>query len=307
MRSSKYSLLTRKVLGSTPSARTAQMNKPKIGFIGQGFVGKSYADNFEARGYTVIRYAKEKPYNNNKDAIKDCEVVFIAVPTPTTPKGFNFEAIREVLPLVGKGKIAIIKSTVLPGTTQLLQKENSGIIILCSPEFLRETSARRDVDHPDRNIIGIVEKTKHYIEAAEKVMGILPKAPYIKICLAGEAELTKYAGNTFLYAKIVYINMLYDLAKELGCEWDTIAKNMMADPRIGNSHMSPKHQSGRGAGGHCFIKDFAAFRNFYKGNISDEMGVTVLRAIEEKNKNLLMESGKDVGILKGVYNINKDK
>ena len=89
----EHSTDTRKVLGSTPSART-RMNKVKIGFIGQGFVGKNYADNFEVRGYAVIRYAKEKPYNKNKEAIKDCEVVFIAVPTPTTPKGYDASIIR---------------------------------------------------------------------------------------------------------------------------------------------------------------------------------------------------------------------
>ena len=99
------------------------MNNLKIGFIGQGFVGKNYADDFEARGYAVIRYAKEKPYNKNKDAIKDCEVVFVAVPTPTTPKGYDASIIRTVLPLTGVGTIVVLKSTIFPGLTEKIKEE----------------------------------------------------------------------------------------------------------------------------------------------------------------------------------------
>ena len=60
-----------------------------IGFVGQGWIGKHYADNFEARGYMVVRYALEEPYVKNKEKIKECGIVFIAVPTPTSPKGFD--------------------------------------------------------------------------------------------------------------------------------------------------------------------------------------------------------------------------
>ena len=86
--------------------------KPLIGFIGQGFVGKAYADDFENRGFKNVRYALEEPYRNNKDLIKDCDIVFIAVPTPTTEKGFDDSIIRGAVKLVGKGKIAVIKSTI---------------------------------------------------------------------------------------------------------------------------------------------------------------------------------------------------
>src|SRR5580692_663281 len=86
-------------------------NKPLIGFIGQGWIGKAYADNFEERGYEVVRYALEKPYIKNKDKIAECDIVFIAVWTPTTPKGFDSSVVENVLPLVGEGKIAVLKST----------------------------------------------------------------------------------------------------------------------------------------------------------------------------------------------------
>ena len=65
-----------------------------IGFIGQGWIGKHYADEFQARMYDVIRYSLEEPYIQNKERIKECEVVFIAVPTPTTPEGFDDSIVR---------------------------------------------------------------------------------------------------------------------------------------------------------------------------------------------------------------------
>jgi len=67
-----------------------------IGFIGQGWIGKNYADDFEKRGYETVRYSLEKPYVDNKEKIKDCDLVFIAVPTPTTPTLANFN--RAALP-----------------------------------------------------------------------------------------------------------------------------------------------------------------------------------------------------------------
>ncbi|MEK7554178.1 MAG: hypothetical protein AAB517_02310 [Patescibacteria group bacterium] len=276
-----------------------------IGFIGQGWIGKNYADNFEDRGFEIIRYGKEELYRENKDKIAECGIVFIAVPTPTTREGFSAKIVEEVLAYVGSGNIAVIKSTILPGTTLALQEKYPDITVLFSPEFLREATVRKDVDNPDRNIIGIIRE--EHRPAAEEVMKILPRAPYENICSVEEAELTKYAGNTFLYLKVVYMNMLYDLAQTFGGDWETIAKNVSADARIGSSHMHPVHTSGhakspgRGAGGHCFIKDFAAFADFYRKNIPDAVGHELFTAIERKNISLLRASGKDLELLEEVY------
>lgn len=279
--------------------------KPRVGFIGQGWIGKNYADHFEDRGFQIVRYAKEEPYNANKGRIAECDIVFIAVPTPTTREGFSAKIVEDVLACVGKGNIAVIKSTILPGTTRKLQEKYPNITVLFSPEFLREATVRHDVDNPDRNIIGITRE--EHRETAKKVMKILPRAPYESICSAEEAELTKYAGNTFLYLKVVYMNTLYDLAQTLGGDWETVAKNVSADHRIGDSHMYPVHASGhtknpgRGAGGHCFIKDFSAFADFYRKNVPDAVGHELFTAIERKNISLLRASGKDLELLEEVY------
>lgn len=277
------------------------MNKPTIGFIGQGFIGKNYANDFELRGYTVVRYALEEPYRQNKEKIATCDIVFIAVPTPSTPEGFDYGIVQSSLKLVGQGKIAVIKSTILPGTTEELLKENPSIFVFHSPEFLREVSAAQDAAHPDRNIVGIPFDTEGYKKKADEIISVLPPAPFTKICSAKEAELVKYGGNNFFYTKIVYMNLIYNLTQKLGCDWEVVRDAMVADPRIGSSHMNPVHSGGRGAGGHCFIKDFAAMKSFYEKNITDDFGLDVLKAIEKKNIALLEESHKDAGLLEGVY------
>ncbi len=281
----------------------------RIGFIGQGWIGKNYADDFEIRGFEVVRYALEEPFVQNADKIAECDIVFIAVPTPTTVKGFDDSIIRAAIKKVGKGKIAVIKSTILPGTVESIQAENPDIIVFHSPEFLREANASYDAANPNRNIIGIPDDNEFYRHAAQSVLEVLPSAPFQAICSAREAEFVKYAGNCFLYLKVVYVNMLYDLAKQLGCDWETVKTMFAADPRIGSSHLNPVHasghagetQAGRGAGGHCFIKDFAAFSELYEKLLGDKAGLGMLDGIKDKNLDLLLKSGKDLDLIAGVY------
>ncbi|MEO8637396.1 MAG: hypothetical protein ABI430_00655 [Candidatus Taylorbacteria bacterium] len=272
-----------------------------IGFIGQGWIGKHYADDFEKRGYEVVRYAKEEPYIGNKKEIGKCDIVFIAVPTPTTPKGFSDSIVQSVLPLVGQGKIAVIKSSLLPGRTEALQKKFPRISIVHSPEFLREVSAAFDAENPRRNIVGIPKDTKAGRAVARKVLSVLPQAPYSTICSAREAEFIKYAGNCFLFTKVVYTNILYDLARELGISWKVIQEAMGKDPRIGESHLDPIHGKGRGAGGHCFIKDFSAFASFHDDTMKSVQSGRVLRELEKKNIELLKSTAKDIELLREVY------
>ena len=277
------------------------IGKPLVGFIGQGFVGKAYADEFEKRGFKTVRYALEEPYRNNKEKIRECDIVFIAVPTPTTEKGFDDSIIRGAVKLVGKSKTVVIKSTILPGTTASIQKENPDIFVFHSPEFLTEVTALFDAGHPTRNILGVPTLFKVAKTKATEVMAILPKAPFELITGAEEAELIKYGGNCWFYFKVIFVNMLYDLAAEKNIDWAVVRDAMSADPRIGRSHLDPIHKSGRGAGGHCFIKDFAAFAEMYRDAVGDTAGRAVLESLQDKNIDLLLKSGKDLELLTGVY------
>lgn len=273
----------------------------KIGFIGQGYIGKNYADDFERRGYTVVRYAVEPEYSMNKDAIKDCDMVFIAVPTPTTPAGFDDSIVRSVVKLVGKGKIAVVKSTIVPGTIASIQAENPDIFVFHSPEFLTKKTAAEDAAHPRRNIIGIPKETPEFRAAAQAVIDVLPAAPFSSIVSAEEAEMIKYASNAFYYTKVVFMNLLYDINQKMGGDWQHIRDAMAADPWIGNWHLEPVHKTGRGAGGFCLIKDFAAFRMTYEKLIGESRGAELLRKIEDTNLELLLASNKDVEALTSTY------
>jgi UDPglucose 6-dehydrogenase len=272
-----------------------------IGFIGQGFIGKNYADDFEERGHNIIRYDIEL-HKENKEKIKDCDITLIAVPTPTTPQGFDSSILDEVLNLIGDNKIAVIKSTIKIGTTQELQKKHPNIIVMHSPEFLVERTASYNSRNPDRNIIGITNlEDKELYKNAELVKSILPKAPYNLITKVENAELIKYGGNCLLYTRVIFMNMFYDLIeRHKGLDYEKITEAMAADPRIGPTHMAVSHQGGRGAGGHCFIKDFEALIEMLGENRLEKQK-EVCESIRDINLDYMRNSGKDLELLKGVY------
>jgi nucleotide sugar dehydrogenase len=284
------------------------MINQKIGFIGQGWIGKNYANDFEQRGLSVVRYGLEPEYIGNKEKIKDCDIVFVAVPTPTTPKGFDYSIVEKSLELVGQGKIAVIKSTILPGTTETLQQKYPKIFVMHSPEFLREIHAAYDAANPTRNIVGIPNMSDEFQEKAKQVLNVLPKAKYEKIMRSCEAELVKYIGNCFLYEKVVFFNQMYDLAISLGLDYQNIRDAVVKDERIGDSHTAVAHASGhnqqilgRGAGGHCFIKDFEALIEMFKKQLPDDkLGLDALEAIKKRNYKYLVDTQKDLDLLKGV-------
>ena len=282
-----------------------------IGFIGQGWIGKHYADDFEARSFTVVRYSLEEPYVQNKAKISECDIVFVAVPTPTTADGFSYAPVRDALSIITPGSTVVIKSTLYPGTTKSLQKEFPHLFVMHSPEFLREAHAAHDAANPERNLIGLPEDTEAFRVRAQEVLHVLPRAPYERIMSAYDAEMVKYAGNCFLYTKVVFMNILYDLVMCGGGDWEVFRDALINDPRIGASHTEPIHTSGhdsgdskqkRGAGGHCFIKDFEAFRRLTLDQIQDHGDVhEFLYAMTKYNNRLLQDSGKDVDLLSGVF------
>ena len=275
--------------------------QPIVGFVGQGYVGKNYADDFEKRGFRVVRYALEEPYRKNKAKIKMCDIVFVAVPTPSTPKGFDGSIVKEALSLVGKAKIAAIKSTIVPGMTRQLQKAFPAITVLFCPEFLSVATAAYDVANPFVNVIGTAGESPRHKAAAKLALSVLKKAPESIICTSEEAELIKYAHNISGYMQILTFNTVYDLAEAFGADWNPIQRAIEADPLICNRYANPVHKGGRGAGGYCFIKDMAAYSRHYRDTTGNTVGAKFLKAAEEKNISLLIKSNKDLDLLSAVY------
>lgn len=274
----------------------------KIGFIGQGFVGKHIADDFERRGHIIVRYALEPEFALNRKFISECDLVFVAVPTPTTPNGFDSSIVEEVVSLVGEGKIAVIKSTLLPGTTKKIQDTHRDKVILFSPEFLCEATAAYDAAHPMFNIVGVAYDSAGHRKAAETVIKLLPQSDNNFILRAHAAEFFKYVHNIHGFMRVILANVFYDLATVMDVDWSDVKLIMDNDPMMSPYYNSPSHKGGRGAGGNCFIKDMAAFRRLFEDHCSeDALGLTVLRAMEEKNLELLASTYKSQNLVEGVY------
>lgn len=273
-----------------------------IGFIGQGYVGKNYADNFEARGFNVIRYSLDPEHVSNKNRISEAHLVVIAVPTPTTNGAFDDSLVREALGLLREGQIVVLKSTIQKGTTDKLQQDYRHLVLMHVPEFLREAYAREDVDFPSRNIIGLGGDTEAHHEAAKLVEDIFPKAKHTMKVPAVDAEFIKYTHNTMGVMMIVYTNILYDLAQAHGVEWSSVKDAILHNPWFPEKYLDPVHKDGRGAGGNCFIKDFAALVESYETRVPDDReGIELLHAIAKKNNRLLRDTGKSIDILNKVY------
>lgn len=283
------------------------MKKPLIGFIGQGWIGKNYADDFEKRGYKTVRYALEEPYRANKEKIAECPIVFVAVPTPTTPKGFDDSIVRAALSAAASGTTVVIKSTLVPGTTASIQKQFPKLFVMHSPEFLSRGTAAYDAAHPIENIVGIPKNSAAFQTRAKAVIAVLPKAPS-KVVSAETAELFKYVHNTSLFARSIYMNVLYDLSQKLGVKWKDIKELIINDPMIAFQdpvvakwHIEPNPLAGRGVGGDCHIKDFETFSRLFKTLVGDPVGMAMIDAMKKKNISLLLESKKDLDLLEGVY------
>lgn len=250
-----------------------------------GTVGSAFAHYFEKKGKKPVLYDKFKK-SHPKEKINGADIIFICVPTPYRKKGgFDLSLVEETVSFIEEGKTIVIKSTVLPGSTDRLQEENPGKKILFSPEFLREATAKKDIFKPKRQIVGFTEKSK---DVAQDVLDILPPAPFEMVMPAKEAEMVKYFGNTFLASKVIFANQIYDLCEKLGIDYDLVRKAASADERIGKSHLDVWHADYRGYGGKCFPKDIKALIQ-----LADEAEVDLSfhKAVEEINNRLMKEQG----------------
>jgi UDP-glucose 6-dehydrogenase len=83
--------------------------------------------------------------------------------------------------------------------------------------------------------------------------------------------------------------------------WDVLKGAFLADPMMSHTYLNPVHKSGRGAGGHCFIKDMEAFIQQFEKTVKDEKSLKILETIRNKNNHLLLSTGKDLDLLEGIY------
>jgi UDPglucose 6-dehydrogenase len=256
-------------------------------------------------------------------AVRDAEVIFIAVGTPQGDNGeADISAVEAVARTIGENlnsyKIICTKSTVPIGTGEKICKIINTAIsaggtfdYVSNPEFLREGSAVKDFLWPDRVVIGA---------ASDKAFDILRdvyrplyvnETPMLHTNVA-TAEMIKYAANAFLALKISYINEVANLCEKVGADVHQVSKAMGQDGRISPKFLHP----GPGYGGSCFPKDTHAIAELArkKGAPMNTIDAAINTNIKQKKrmaeklKDLLGGnfSGKMVGILGLAFKPNTD-
>jgi len=233
----------------------------KIGIIGQGFVGNAVYQKFK-NFYDVKTFDLDasKCNSTEDEVIKSSKIIFVCLPTPMNPDGScNISIVENVIKKINnkvKGKIVVIKSTIIPGTTYKLNKKYKNNSICFNPEFLTERNAVDDYNNQDRIILGGPRNSTSVLKQVFSV--VFPSANIIKTD-SSYAEMVKYVANTFLSVKVSFANEIYHLCKKLKLDYDKIIEYAKYDERLGKSHWSvPGPDGDFGFGGHCFPKDLQA-------------------------------------------------
>ncbi len=262
----------------------------KIAIMGTGMVGGALDRYFKTQNIEAALYDPPKGMDN-RTVLGEADTIFVAVPTPyyLDREGFDdsfLKAAIEAIPV--KGKTIVLKSTIIPGTTDRFQELYPQHRFLFNPEFLTETTADYDMCHPNRQVVGYTAQGRR---DAEKVMGMLPRAPFEKIVPAKAAELVKYFGNAFYALKVTYANQMYDVCTRLGLDYDLVKDCAKAEPMVGPNHLEIFHKGYRGFGGKCLPKDT---RSMIQLGNSLGVDLTVLKAAEAYNNSLVAEQGIDI-------------
>jgi UDPglucose 6-dehydrogenase len=259
----------------------------KVGVVGLGYVGGSVEKWFRKQSgrYELFVYDKYKNIGSIGE-VNQADFIFVAVPTPfVAGKGYDDSAVREALTNIEDGKTIIVKSTIMPRSTEKFQKRWPEKTILFNPEFLRAKTAVQDFLKPERQIVGYANQKGE--AAAKKVLAMLPRAPYTKIMKSTEAEMVKYFGNTFLATRVIFANQIYDICTAAGIDYDTVKEGASHDPRVGSSHFDVFAdifgEGHRGYGGPCLPKDVRALTQFGK---SVRANLDLLESLERINRKL---------------------
>lgn len=216
------------------------------------------------------------------ESIKDAEVIFLAVGTPSAPDGsadlsYLFQAAQEIVDNLRHDVVVATKSTVPVGTADALRKifkaSKQKITVASNPEFLREGAAVKDFMNPERVIVGL-DDHKHEKLFEKLYRGVVRTERPLVFMSVRSAELTKYACNAFLATKISFVNEIAHLAEHVGANIGQITHAMGLDSRIGSRFLA----AGVGYGGSCFPKDVRALQHIYRDSIAEES--TILQAVE---------------------------
>src|SRR3954469_16245460 len=231
------------------------------------------------------------------EAVRASEVVFIAVGTPQRDDGnadlrAAMTVAHEIAEVAERYTVVVNKSTVPVGTAARMQAEIAAkakveIDVVSNPEFLKEGAAIDDFLRPDRIVIG---------SPSERARGIMAElyGPFVRtespiyFMDPRSAELTKYAANAMLAARISFMNEVAMLCERVGADVDSVRRAMGADERIGQKLLFP----GCGYGGSCFPKDVKALIATARNHGLDFALLAAVDAVNDRQKRLLAQKAK---------------
>jgi len=251
---------------------------------------------------------------DTEKAIKSTEITFVTVGTPSNSDGsIDLTQIKGAAKEIGNAlnkkdgyHLVIVKSTVVPGTTEdivkpLLEKTShrkcgSDFGLCMNPEFLREGSAVHDAQHPDRIVIGENDqKSGDTLQSLYRELHQEELIPIIRTNLP-TAELIKYANNSFLATKISYINTIANICEKIpGADVTMVSQGIGLDQRINPQFL----KAGLGYGGSCFPKDVRALINTAKAYGCTPSLVEAVDGVNNRQKGMLAEKIKTYFMEKG--------
>jgi len=273
----------------------SDIDKNKVALINKG-KAPIHEPNINEQLQKVVKNKRLKCILNRQEAVLNTDITFITVGTPSKPDGsINIQYIKKAAEEIGEAlskkdtyHLVVVKSTVVPGTSEKIVKptlekhsrkhcgKDFGLCV--NPEFLREGSALQDTLHPDRVIIGEYDKKSGVTLQALYRDFYGEKTPPIIRTNPPTAELTKYSSNAFLATKISFMNTIANVCEKIpSVDVTTIAKGMGLDRRIGQLFLN----AGLGYGGSCFPKDVKALIAYSK-NLG--CNPELLQAVENVNE-----------------------
>ena len=241
----------------------------KIGVIGLGKLGSVLAEVLSEHNEVV---GVDK--NDDFSVLKDCEVVFDVVNTPSLPSGdfsneILFNSINQAKPYLNLNcKVFVVVSTVMPGTCREISKMLD-CKVCYNPEFIRLNSIKEDMKNPDFVLIGEEVDNSISGDIIRDIYRQFVRDIPIKRMSWESAELAKITLNSYVTMKITFANVLGQIAKKIGADAEFILDAIGQDHRIGTSYF--KH--GGAYGGPCFPRDNIAFSNV-AGDIKNYASLT---------------------------------
>lgn len=274
------------------------VDESKISALQQGKL-PIYEEQLESLLHQLQQKKRIQFTTDFKKAVDFGVIQMIAVGTPSKADGSaDLQYVEAVANQIGKliteYRCVVNKSTVPVGTaqrvkqiiSQQLRERNQTIAfdVVSNPEFLREGRAVKDCLAPDRIVIGVDSDRAHemmvqlYRPLTEKAHPLISMDP-------ASAELTKYAANAFLAAKVSFINEMSQIAERYGANIHAIKKGIGADSRINEKFLN----AGCGFGGSCFPKDVSALQSMAKEKHYEPHILNAVLRVNEQQQALLFQ------------------